>query len=94
MKLSIRAFALTCGLVWGLGLFFITWWIIAFDGQQPGITNFISQVYRGYELTTIGSLIGLAWGFCDGLVGGIIFAWIYNLLAGKCAKNCVEQASC
>ena len=32
MKLSVKAFALTCGLLWGLGLFVLTWWIIAFDG--------------------------------------------------------------
>ncbi|HUW19793.1 MAG TPA: hypothetical protein VMW16_10875 [Sedimentisphaerales bacterium] len=25
----------------------------------------------------------LAWGFGDGLIGGLIFAWLYNLLAGK-----------
>jgi hypothetical protein len=34
MKLNVKAFALTCGLVWGLGLFILTWWIIAFGGRQ------------------------------------------------------------
>lgn len=85
MKLNVKAFALTCGLIWGLGLFCLTWWIILWDGQisEP---NLIARVYRGYAITPLGSLIGLAWALVDGAVGGAIFAWLYNLLAGKFAK--------
>ncbi len=85
MKLNIKAFGLACGLVWGLGLFFLTWWIIAFEGTTGDVT-FIGRLYRGYSITPIGSLIGLAWAFADGLIGGLIFAWLYNLLAGKVKK--------
>ena len=42
--------------------------------------TFIGLVYRGYSISAMGSLIGLAWGFCDGLVGGVVFAWLYNLI--------------
>ncbi len=89
MKLNVLALGLACGLIWGLGLFIITWWIIAFDGQQPGETTFIGQIYRGYEITTMGSLLGLLWGFFDGLVGGMIFAWLYNLLATRLGRQAV-----
>jgi hypothetical protein len=82
MKLDIRAFALTCGLLWGLGLFLMTWWIIAFDGAS-GETTLLGQVYRGFSITPAGSVAGLVWGFVDGLIGGAIFAWLYNLLAGR-----------
>jgi hypothetical protein len=36
MKLSVKAFALACGLIWGLGLFFLTWWMyrIRFPGHK------------------------------------------------------------
>jgi hypothetical protein len=34
MKLNIKAFSLACGIIWGLGLFCLTWWIIAFEGLQ------------------------------------------------------------
>ena len=78
MKLNILSFAVTCGLFWGLGLFFLTWWIIAFDGATGDIT-FIGRVYRGYSITPVGSLFGLAWAIPDGFVGGLIFAWLYNL---------------
>lgn len=33
MKLDVKACALACGLIWGLGLFVLTWWVIAFDGS-------------------------------------------------------------
>lgn len=80
MRLNVKAFALTCGLIWGFGLFFITWWIIAFDGSTGEIT-FIGRLYRGYSITPMGSLVGLIWAFVDALVGGAIFAWLYNLIA-------------
>jgi hypothetical protein len=82
MKLNIKTFALTCALWWGIGLFAITWWIIAFDGATSDPT-IIGRLYRGYHISPIGSLIGLAWGFVDGLAGGAIFAWLYNRLAGR-----------
>jgi len=82
MKLNVKAFALAVALVWGLGLFILTWWIILFDGST-GETNLIGQVYRGYNISPMGSLIGLAWGLADGLIGGLIFAWVYNFFAGR-----------
>lgn len=80
MKLDIRAFALACGLLWGLALFLVTWWILAFDGAITEPT-FLGRIYRGYSITPLGSVIGLVWGFADGLIGGAIFAWLYNRLA-------------
>jgi len=77
MKLNVKAFALTCALVWGIGLFILTWWIIAFDGTT-GEVSFIGHVYRGYNISPLGSVIGLVWGFADALIGGAIFAWLYN----------------
>jgi hypothetical protein len=79
MRLDIKAFALTCGILWGLGLFFLTWWIIAFDGATGDIT-FIGRIYRGYCISPLGSIIGLMWAFVDGLIGGAIFAWVYNFI--------------
>lgn len=82
MQLDIRAFSLTCGVITGVGLFFLTWWIIAFQGAT-GEPTFIGEVYRGYRINAVGSVIGLAYGFVDGLIGGIVFAWLYNRLANK-----------
>jgi len=86
MKLNVKAFALTGGLLWGISLFFLTWWIIAFDGTTGEIT-FIGRLYRGYDISPMGSIIGLIWGFVDGLLGGAIFAWLYNFIAERLSNK-------
>ena len=82
MKLDLRAFAITCSLIWGFGLFFLTWWIIMFDGPTGEVT-LIGRLYRGYSISPMGSVIGLLWALADGFVGGAIFAWLYNRITGK-----------
>lgn len=82
MKLNVKAFALTCGIMWGFGLFAITWWIIAFDGATHEVT-LIGRLYRGYNISPVGSVFGLVYGFIDALIGGAITAWLYNSIAGR-----------
>ncbi|MGD1149503.1 MAG: bacteriophage holin [Thermoanaerobaculaceae bacterium] len=82
VKFNIRAFALTCGIVWGLGLFFLTWWIIAFEGSGNS-PMLLGRIYRGYRISPVGSVIGLVWAFFVGLIGGGVFAWVYNKIAGS-----------
>jgi hypothetical protein len=86
MTLNIKAFALTCGLLWGFGLFFLTWWVLFFEGAT-GEPTMIGLVYRGFNISPMGSVIGLAWALVDGTVGGAIFAWLYNRLAGRTAGS-------
>jgi type IV secretory pathway TrbL component len=80
MKLNVKAFSLTCALIWGFGLFLLTWWVMAFDGITRE-TFFIGRLYRGYNISPLGSVIGFIWAFVDALVGGAIFAWLYNAIA-------------
>jgi hypothetical protein len=86
MKLNLLAFALACGIIWGLMLFVVTWWIIAFDGAT-GDRTIIGLIYRGYNISFAGSFIGLIWALADGFIGGAIFAWFYNLLASRLART-------
>ncbi|MFH1625010.1 MAG: bacteriophage holin [Pseudomonadota bacterium] len=86
MKLNVKAFALACGIIWGVGLFLATWWIIAFSGAT-GEPTFIGRVYIGYCISPLGSFIGLVWGFIDGLIGGGIFAWLYNFIARRISTS-------
>jgi hypothetical protein len=82
VKLNVKAFSLAGGILWGVGLFVLTWWVIIFDGAT-GERTLIGQLYRGYSISPVGSVIGLVWAFFDGLVCAAIFAWLYNALAGK-----------
>jgi hypothetical protein len=82
MKLNVLAFGLACGLVWGLGVFCLAWWVMAFEGATHA-PMFLGHVYRGFSISPLGSIIGLAWGLGDGFVAGVILAAIYNVLAAR-----------
>ncbi len=91
MKLNVRAFALAFGIWWGVGLFILTWWVIAVGGAT-GEPTFLGRIYLGYEISPLGSVVGLAWGFADGLVGGAIFAWLYNVIATRLFAGAPQPA--
>jgi hypothetical protein len=82
MKLNVKAFSITCGLIWGFAVLLYTWWIILFEGVSHDIT-WLGRIYRGYNISFSGSLIGFIWALVDGLILGVIFALLYNFLAGR-----------
>lgn len=82
MKLDIRAFAIAFAIWWGVGVFLLTWWVIALGGPT-GEPTFLGRIYIGYEISPLGSVIGLIWGAVDGLIAGAIFAWLYNFIVAK-----------
>ncbi len=83
MKLSVKAFSLTCAIIWGLALLVLTWWWIILEPSIVGDKTIIGSLYIGYKVTPLGSLIGLVWAFVDGLIVGAIFAWLYNRFVPK-----------
>lgn len=91
MKLNVRAFALAFGLWWGIGVFLLAWWVALVGGAPSGGT-LLELVYIGFAYTPVGSVIGLVWGFVDGLIGGAILAWLYNLLAARFSSAAGQQA--
>ena len=82
MKLNVKAFGLTCGILWGIAILLATFWIMIL-GSPGKIMGKLSTFYIGYSVTAGGAIIGLIWGFVDGLICGAIFAWLYNKLTGS-----------
>jgi hypothetical protein len=82
MKLNVTAFGMVCGIFWGVCVFTFTWWMILMRRTYRRKT-LISTVYRGYEISPRGSIIGALWGAADGFLTGLLFAGLYNLIAGK-----------
>jgi len=83
MKLSIKGLALASGILWGvailgMGLANLIW---SPYGQQ--FLQLMASVYPGYHATrSIAEVIvGTLYGFVDGLIGGAVFAWLYNQFA-------------
>jgi len=76
MKLNKKAFALAGGIVWGLIILIMTFWVMWRDGGHT--LALLQQFYFGYAVSYLGSVIGLAYGFVNGFIVGWIFACLYN----------------
>lgn len=83
--LCVPSLGLALGITWGVGLFVLAWLSIIFSWGTPMLAVFAS-FYIGYDHTVVGSFLGLFWGFLDGFVGGVVIAWLYNLIHGKCSR--------
>lgn len=84
MKLDLKAFALAGGLFWGMGIFILTWWLLLTrdtHGRGTRYGKLIGRIYPGYRVSPKGSVIGLFWGFIDGLAAAGIFGLLYNHFA-------------
>jgi len=79
MKLNVKAFGLAAGIVWAAGVFLIAI-LCMLTGWAVGFVALLSGVYVGYNPTILGSLVGALWAFFDALIGGLLFAWLYNKL--------------
>lgn len=77
MKLNKKAFALACGIIWGVTILIMTLWVLWRGGGNTLIL--LEQFYFGYSISYLGAVIGLIYGFVDGFIGGWIFSWLYNI---------------
>lgn len=79
LKLDRVAFGLSTGITAGMSLFIATLWLIIQDGPLIGPNlQLLGQYFPGYSVTATGSLLGLAYGFAAGFVGGWGFAVLRN----------------
>jgi len=86
-KLSPKVLALTFGVFWAASIFFvdvINQFFAAGYGQN--FLDLVASIYPGYASGggLKGLVVGTFYGFVDGLVGGFIFAWVYNFISDKC----------
>jgi hypothetical protein len=78
-KLDVKALGLALGIFWGLYCI-ILGLVAMLCGYGTSLLEVIASYYIGYKPTLLGSLIGGIWGFIDGLICGVITAWLYNKL--------------
>ncbi|HUJ77285.1 MAG TPA: bacteriophage holin [bacterium] len=82
MKLHALKFGLAAGIFWGVCLFLFTW-VASLSGYgTPWLQAVVVPIYPGYTVSPLGSVLGLVYGFLDGIIGCSIFAWLYNRLVG------------
>jgi len=79
LLLNAKVVGLTLGVIFGLGIFVATNWLVIKGGDRVGPhLILLSQYFIGYKVTFAGSFIGAAYGFALGTICGAIMGWIYN----------------
>jgi len=86
-KLGVFSFAFAVGLASGLGTLFLGL-MGHFYGWGVEVIKLMSSVYKGFEATVHGGIIGGFWAFLDGFIWALIVAIIYNL----CIRCCPHKS--
>jgi hypothetical protein len=82
LLLNAKVVGLALGVIFGLGIFVATNWLVIKGGERVGPhLILLSQYFIGYRVTFLGSLIGAAYGFALGTICGSLIGWIYNRIA-------------
>ncbi|MFQ5990001.1 MAG: bacteriophage holin [Candidatus Methylomirabilales bacterium] len=81
MELNVKALAVALGVSWSVLILFSGW--ASIFGWGTRFVEIMSSLYIGFAPTFLGGLIGAAWGFIDGAIGGAVVALIYNAMVSK-----------
>jgi hypothetical protein len=83
VRLSVKAISIVSALLWGGGILFVGLIHLASPTYGASFLDGISSIYPGFHgARSFGdALVGTAYALFDGGVGGLIFAWLYNMIA-------------
>lgn len=77
--LSPKGLGLALGVLWGVALALLTMVsLLTGTGYGQEALGLIGGIYPGYAVSWVGVVLGLVYGFVDGLIGGALIAWLYN----------------
>jgi len=84
MRFNVSALSLAIGIFWGLSMLIVSLANVIWPSYGRAFLDLVASIYPGYRAgPSVGQVItGTLYGFVDGGIGGLIFAWLYNLLAG------------
>ena len=89
MKLNIKALALSIAILWAFAVFIVGVANIMWPAYGVAFLQLLASVYPGYHATgSFGDLIvGILYALFDGLVGSLIFGWLYNFFVGRLSRG-------
>ena len=77
MSLGVVSFGLALGVTSAIFVF-VLGVVAAFFGWGVQLAAALSSLYIGYGPTFVGAIAGAVWAFVDGLIAGVLIAWLYN----------------
>jgi len=78
-RIQPLALGIAIGVLWAIYVFCIG--LTAIFGWGAALVTALGSLYIGYEASFLGAVLGAIWAFVDGLVAGIIIAWVYNWIS-------------
>ncbi len=85
-------FAMAGGIVGALCMFLMTL-LAVYTGYGMYCARMMVNMFPGYQITLVGSLVGALYGFLKVFFTLLIFAVIYNKLL-SCSKCCCSSEGC
>ena len=88
MRLNIVATSMAFGLLWGACILIVAAANLIWPSYGQAFLHLCASIYPGYHPGTgIGSVVtGTIYALVDGVIGGAIFGWLYNLFAARKAR--------
>lgn len=79
LRLNVHVLGFVVGFVAALIIFVATNWLVLKGGEVVGPhLGLLDNFFIGYSVTFLGSLVGAAYAFVLGYIGGLLIGWIYN----------------
>lgn len=75
-KLNGIALAGAFGIAWAAVMLFLGWFSSLMGGGR--LVEVLSFLYKGFDSTFLGGIIGALWGFVSGFIWGGMIAFVYN----------------
>jgi hypothetical protein len=81
VRLSLKALAIVTALLWGGAILFVGLVNLAAPSYGTEFLNVTSSFYPGFHNTRslADVMVGTGYGLVDGGLGGLLFAWLYNV---------------
>ena len=87
MRFSPMALGISLGLITGLCMLGFAWSAWTW-GHGTTLIDQWASIYPGFAATLQGGFVGLGWGFLEGFIIGVIWAWLYNICLCCCRCCC------
>jgi hypothetical protein len=83
--LNMRALPVAIGILWGCAVFLVGVANLIWPRYGISFLKLLDSVYPSYRATrSLGDLIvGVVYALFDGVVGSLIFGWLYNSYVGR-----------
>jgi hypothetical protein len=85
MKLNLKALATTLAILWAGVVWLVGAANLIWPGYGKSFLLMLASIYPGYAASgSLGDVIvGSLYALVDAAVLGLVFGWLYNLMAGK-----------